>query len=171
MQFTCYLIGQGPARAVLEKQIQRLPLGDRVRFVGPRPHDQLPDWFREASVFVLPSRSEGLPTVLLEALATGTPFVASRVGGIPELGHLGQCRLVRPDDPAKLAKAISLTLTETAQTTELVPISAHLRTYEGEAEELTTFLESVRRNHHNSRGESAGSPFPANGVDLSVVNH
>ncbi len=149
-QFTCYLIGQGPSRSTLDRQIQNLCLADQVRLVGPRPHEQLPDWFRAASVFVLPSRSEGLPTVLLEALASGTPFVASRVGGIPELSHLGRCRLVCPGDSVKLAEAIGLTLAEIEQASEFPPVPPRLRTYEDEAAELTAFLESVHRSHHNS---------------------
>jgi glycosyltransferase involved in cell wall biosynthesis len=66
----------------------------------------LADWYRAADLFVLPSRSEGVPNVLLEASACGCPWVASRVGGISEIAHLGQSRLVPPDDPHALAAAI-----------------------------------------------------------------
>jgi glycosyltransferase involved in cell wall biosynthesis len=170
-EFTCYLIGHGPLRPILERQIERLQLGERVRLMGPRPHEQLPDWFRAASVFVLPSRSEGLPTVLLEALASGTPYVASRVGGIPELSHLGRCRLVRPDDPGKLAEAVRLTLAESEQSTGVAPVHEQLRTYEDEASELTTFLETVDRNYHNSRKPTIRKPFPRNGAESTVGNH
>ncbi len=69
-------------------------------------HDQLPDWFRAASVLALPSRSEGVPNVLLEALASGTPFVASNVGGVPEVAHLGVSRLVPAGNAALLAQGL-----------------------------------------------------------------
>jgi glycosyltransferase involved in cell wall biosynthesis len=104
--FTGLLIGQGPLRSRLEDQVARLGLLDRVKLLGPRPHDRLPDWFRAADLFVLPSYSEGVPVVLLEAAACGTPFVASRVGGIIEIAHLGPSRLVPAGDAAALAEAI-----------------------------------------------------------------
>ena len=104
--FTCYLIGQGPLRSRLERQVARLGLEGRVKLMGPRPHHLLPDWYRSATAFVLPSHSEGVPSVLLEAAACGTPFVASRVGGIPEIAHLGVSQLVPPGDAELLARAI-----------------------------------------------------------------
>ena len=77
------LVGDGEQRASLERQAK--PLGDSVRFAGNVAHDALPDWYRAADCVVLPSRSEGVPNVLLEGLACGTPFVASAVGSIGEL--------------------------------------------------------------------------------------
>jgi glycosyltransferase involved in cell wall biosynthesis len=111
-QFTGILIGQGPLRSKLEDQIARQELRGRVKLLGPRPHDQLPDWYRAADLFVLPSHSEGVPVVLLEAAACGTPFVASRVGGIPEIAHLGRSRLVPAGDARALAQAILDSLAE-----------------------------------------------------------
>jgi glycosyltransferase involved in cell wall biosynthesis len=112
VDFTALVIGQGPLRSRLEDRARRLGLGGRVRLLGPRPHDQLPDWYRAADLFVLPSYSEGVPIVLLEAAACGTPFVASRVGGIPEIAHLGNSRLVPAGDAAALAEAIRAGLAE-----------------------------------------------------------
>jgi glycosyltransferase involved in cell wall biosynthesis len=62
---------------------------------------------RAADLFVLPSRFENLPVVLLEALACGLPVVATAVGGVPEIVDEGAGRLVAPDDPAALADAIA----------------------------------------------------------------
>ncbi len=104
--FTTYLVGQGPEEPRLRRQIARLGLAGRFEFVGPRAHGSLPDWYRMADVFALPSRSEGVPTVLLEAAACGLPFVASRVGGVPEIAHLGPSRLVPPAEPGPLAEAL-----------------------------------------------------------------
>jgi glycosyltransferase involved in cell wall biosynthesis len=112
VDFNGLLIGQGPLRARLEKQVARLGLDGRVKLLGPRPHDQLPDWYRAADLFVLPSYSEGVPVVLLEAAACGRPFVASRVGGIPEIAHLGTSRLVPSGDAAALAEAIRASLAD-----------------------------------------------------------
>jgi glycosyltransferase involved in cell wall biosynthesis len=106
VDFTGLLIGQGPLRSRLEGRLAGQGLGHRVRLLGPRPHDQLPDWYRAADLFVLPSFSEGVPVVLLEAAACGTPFVATRVGGIPEIAHLGASRLVPAGDAEALSEAI-----------------------------------------------------------------
>jgi glycosyltransferase involved in cell wall biosynthesis len=107
MRFTCHLIGQGPLRPRLERAIRHKGLEDRIRLHGARPNEQLADWYRAANVFVLPSYSEGVPTVLLEAVACETPFVASRVGGIPEIAELGVSRLVAACDVTQLAEALA----------------------------------------------------------------
>ena len=109
--FRLLIVGQGPLRPALEQLAGRLGVADRVRFVGPLPQADLPRWYRAADAFVLPSHSEGVPNVLLEASACGTPWVASRVGGIPEIAHLGVSRLVTPNAPAELASALHETLT------------------------------------------------------------
>jgi glycosyltransferase involved in cell wall biosynthesis len=112
VDFTGLLIGQGSLRSRLEDRVARAGLRGRVRLLGPRPHDQLPDWYRAADLFVLPSYSEGVPIVLLEAAACGTPFVASRVGGVPEIAHLGASRLVPAGDAEALAEAIRAALAD-----------------------------------------------------------
>ncbi|MFU8858238.1 MAG: glycosyltransferase family 4 protein [Deferrisomatales bacterium] len=89
--------GGGSERARLEAQAERLGLGGRVRFLGPVPHDELPRLYREAGAFVLPSRREGCPNVVLEALASGLPVCATAVGGVLEL--------VDPDRNGVLASA------------------------------------------------------------------
>lgn len=115
------VIGQGPLRAQLEQLARTLGTADRVTFTGGQPHDQLPAWFRAADVFVLPSHSEGVPNVLLEASASGTPWVASRVGGIPEIAHLGTGRMVTPNSPTELAVTIHQALTTPPTGTPTLP--------------------------------------------------
>jgi glycosyltransferase involved in cell wall biosynthesis len=111
LRFQCCLIGDGTLRRCLEEQIARLGVGERVRLLGRLPNEKLPDWYRSAHVFALASYSEGIPSVLLEAAACGTPFVATRVGGIPEVADLGVSRLVAPGDPAALAEALAAFVT------------------------------------------------------------
>jgi teichuronic acid biosynthesis glycosyltransferase TuaC len=77
-----------------------------VTLAGRRPHAELPDWYRASDLAVLPSYSEGLPNVLREAVACGRPFVATRVGGIPEIADPSYSRLVSPGSPPELADAI-----------------------------------------------------------------
>jgi glycosyltransferase involved in cell wall biosynthesis len=111
LAFRLQLVGDGPLRRPLEAEARARGLSAVVSFVGLVPHDDLPDWYRAADLTVLPSYSEGVPNVLRESLACGTPFVASRVGGIPELAEGTACRLVAPGDPAALTEALAEVLT------------------------------------------------------------
>jgi peptidoglycan/xylan/chitin deacetylase (PgdA/CDA1 family)/glycosyltransferase involved in cell wall biosynthesis len=104
--FRLYLVGDGPLRPALEAQAQASILRERVCFVGPQDHQQLADWYRAADLTILPSWSEGIPNTLRESLACGTPFVASNVGGIPEIANHPANRLVPPGDSDALARAI-----------------------------------------------------------------
>jgi glycosyltransferase involved in cell wall biosynthesis len=113
--FQLCLVGDGPLRASLVAEVERRGLTDHVTFVGLVDHAQLGPWFRAADLTVLPSRSEGIPNVLLESLACGTPFVASDVGGIPEIASPTAGRLVPPDDPAALAAALKAALADPAE--------------------------------------------------------
>ncbi len=102
---TLVVVGGGPLKGALEALIA--PLGDRVRMVGPRPLETIPTWMAATDILVLPSRAEGTPNVVLEALASGRRVVASAVGGIPDLitrDELGT--LVQPRAPDALAAAI-----------------------------------------------------------------
>jgi glycosyltransferase involved in cell wall biosynthesis len=102
----------------------------------------LPDWYRAADLFVLPSRSEGVPCVLLEAMACGTPFVATHVGGIPEVAHLGTGRLVPAEDPDALAQAIHVQLEQRSRPGD--DQAGPVRTHAAAAADLAaTFEQSV----------------------------
>ena len=79
------LAGDGPARKGLEEQAQSLGIGDRVVFAGWKSQDDLRALYRQSDVFVMSSFAEGVPVVLMEAMATGLPCVAPRINGIPEL--------------------------------------------------------------------------------------
>ncbi|MFL5343029.1 MAG: glycosyltransferase, partial [Gemmataceae bacterium] len=129
------VIGQGPLRGPLEKLARELGITDSVRFAGSLPQDQLPDWYRAADLFALPSHSEGVPNVLLEASACGTPWVATRVGGIPEIADRGQSRLIPPNDAVALAQALRESLTNRANAPPVSP-----RRREDAVTELELFL-------------------------------
>jgi teichuronic acid biosynthesis glycosyltransferase TuaC len=107
-----YLIGDGGSRGDLESLAARLGLESVVRFVGKVEQAELPDWYRAADLTVLASRSEGVPNVLRESLACGTPFVATRVGGVDEIAAGTTNRLVPAEDPGALAEAIAASLAE-----------------------------------------------------------
>jgi teichuronic acid biosynthesis glycosyltransferase TuaC len=102
----CYLLGDGPLEGTLRKQISALGLNDTVQLCGPQSQDRLAQWYRAADLTVLSSRSEGVPNVLLETIASGGSFVATRVGGIPGIADPRYDRLSSPADPVALADAI-----------------------------------------------------------------
>jgi colanic acid/amylovoran biosynthesis glycosyltransferase len=79
------LVGDGPDRAALERLADELGVANRVTFEGWRNQDQVREFFQRADLFVFSSFAEGIPVVLMEAMAMGIPCVASRIAGIPEL--------------------------------------------------------------------------------------
>lgn len=108
--FQLQIIGDGPLQQQLSRLSETLGIAGRVNWRGSIPQAQLPDWYRAADVCVLPSRSEGVPNVLLEASGCETPWVATRVGGIPEIAHLGANRLVAVESVDELGGAIETML-------------------------------------------------------------
>lgn len=105
------LLGDGPCRADLEELVRTLGVQDRVRFCGMM--SDIPDQLRELDIFILSSHREGRPTSIMEAMASGLPVVASRVGSIPDLVESGETGLlVEPGDAAGLAEAIAVLLGE-----------------------------------------------------------
>jgi len=111
--FRCEIFGEGPLENQLLGQIEESGLKELVQLPGPKPQHQLRERLAAANVFVLPSvpEAEGgmdnLPTVIMEAMATGLPVVSTRIGGIPEMVIDNETGfLVRPDDPVLLADAI-----------------------------------------------------------------
>ncbi len=104
---TLLVAGMGEERAGLERRAAELGIADRVRFVGKVPHDTVPLVMCAGDLFVLPSLSEGLPTVVCEAMACGLPVVATAVDGTPEIVRDGETGLlVPPRDPSALAHAL-----------------------------------------------------------------
>lgn len=100
------VIGKGPERERLENVVADSALTKRVAFIGSQPSDTVRKWMQRAKIFVLPSIEEGLGVVLIEALACGTPIVASDVGGIPDVVTPDVGLLVPPASSELLAKAI-----------------------------------------------------------------
>ena len=111
--FKVEIIGTGPWEELLHAQTKRLRLQERVRFLGAQPQELVRESFRRATVFALPciisgkGDRDGIPTVLMEAMASGTPVVSTSVSGIPELIESGKDGLlVPPNNPSRLADAL-----------------------------------------------------------------
>ena len=79
------LVGDGPDRETLVRRAAELGLAQRVEFTGALGQDRVRELYRQADIFVLPSFAEGLPVVLMEAMAMGLPCLSTRIAGIPEL--------------------------------------------------------------------------------------
>jgi glycosyltransferase involved in cell wall biosynthesis len=101
------VVGEGELRGALEARSRELGLGEAVRFLGARPPGEVAGLMREADAFVLPSRFENLPVVLLEAMASGLPAVATDVGGVAEVVDERAGALVPPDVAERLTVAIA----------------------------------------------------------------
>ncbi|GAA3274375.1 glycosyltransferase family 4 protein [Dactylosporangium vinaceum] len=125
-------VGDGRCRPELERLVRERRLGGRVSFAGAVPPGAPVRLFLDdADLFVLPSRTEGLPRALIEAMARGLPAVASNVGGVPEL--LGPSRMVPPDDPEALARAITALAANPAAMAAASALNlARARTYSAE---------------------------------------
>jgi phosphatidylinositol alpha-1,6-mannosyltransferase len=99
-------VGGGNMEDSLRETARSIPEG-RVHFSGFVPHDQISHWLGASDLLVMPSRSEGLPVALIEALSFGIPVVASSVGGIPEIVNAANAGwLVPPEDPRALEQAL-----------------------------------------------------------------
>jgi glycosyltransferase involved in cell wall biosynthesis len=143
-----WLIGDGPLERTLRQQAASRQLTHAVTFVGRVPHDALPDWYRSADLTVLPSRSEGIPNVLYESIACGTPFVASDVGGVSEVADPRLDRLVPPGAPRLLASAVRDVLSS--------PATGERRLMPWTWEEQGQAIESVFGDVAAARGRAAG---------------
>lgn len=88
--FECMIAGEGPERGHLEALIRKFALSDQVFLLGHIPRDQMASLYDRADVVVLTSRSEGIPLVLMEAMASGKIVLAPAITGIPELIIAGQ---------------------------------------------------------------------------------
>jgi glycosyltransferase involved in cell wall biosynthesis len=120
------IAGGGDLESELRARAARLGVSDRVRFLGDRPQDEVARLFAAADVAVVPSvrddsgNVDGLPNVLLEALAAATPVVATPAGGIGAVVRDGDTgRIVPERDPAALAAAIGSLLADPAQARRL----------------------------------------------------
>jgi glycosyltransferase involved in cell wall biosynthesis len=143
--FQLHIVGQGPLRGQLQQQAERLGTAGRVHWHGSIPQVLLPEWYQAADVFVLPSRSEGVPNVLLEASGCETPWVATRVGGIPEIAEMGRGRIVSSESPVELAAAIA------EQLESPVEMGGRPRRPEDTVSQMAEFFLEVQQRHSESK--------------------
>jgi len=126
IRFQCAIYGSGPLEKDLQQKITQLGLEKHVHLFGDRAQDTLPDIYRSATLFVLApciagdGDRDGIPNVLLEAMATGLPVVSTNVGGIPELVEHDHNGLLVPEkDSLALANALERLLSDGTMRTSL----------------------------------------------------
>ena len=124
--FTCQIIGTGELEDDLRRQIESSRLQSRVELAGPRPQSEVIELVQSAAVFAAPcvvgadGNRDGLPTVLIEAMALGVPVVSTAVTGIPELVEHGQTGLLTAErDPVALAATLRQALASPERTRHL----------------------------------------------------
>lgn len=122
LEFECDIIGTGEREAALRAQIERLGVEAHVRLLGPRPQQDIISLVQRAAVFAAPcvvgqdGNADGLPTVLLEAMALGTACISTDVTGIPEIIRDGETGLLVPqNDSARLSGAMARLLTQASR--------------------------------------------------------
>ncbi|MCP4351170.1 MAG: glycosyltransferase family 4 protein [Desulfobacterales bacterium] len=103
-----FIIGSGTEEQRLKNLTNELKLGKQVQFAGSIPFgESLWQWFEKSDIFILPSYSEGIPKVLLEAMAFALPIIATRVGGVPWITDNGKAALlIEPGSPDAIKKAV-----------------------------------------------------------------
>lgn len=145
---TLAVAGNGPEEAALKALARRLGVADRVRFLGLLPQERLGDWYAAADAFVLMSEREGIPNVVMESLACGTPVLATAVWGVPEIVDRPEAgRLVRERGAAALAREAAALLADP-------PDRAATRRY---AEGFT--WEATARAHLDAFAAALGRPL------------
>jgi glycosyltransferase involved in cell wall biosynthesis len=135
-------IGSGPCREPLLQRAAALGCRNRVHLVGAVEHHALGDWFRAADLLCLPSHNEGVPNVVLEAMACGTPVVATRVGGIPEVLPEQAGMLVEAHDRMGLEGALVDALGRPWDTDHIAALAGRFR-WDENIRQLSGILEAA----------------------------
>lgn len=150
-RFYLVIVGEGESRKDLERLVDALSLKENVRLTGAVPHGELCFWYSAADVCCLASSREGWPNVILEALACGTPVVATAVGGVPEILKSDQVGLLTNREEGEFAEKIALMLKTSWQTDTIVQY-AREHTWQQTALSVFQVFETV--SHHRMRYEN-----------------
>jgi glycosyltransferase involved in cell wall biosynthesis len=134
-----WILGEGPLRATIEKLVKELRLQGCIHLPGKKPNEELVSWFNAADMSCLTSAREGWPNVVTESLSCGTPVVATRVGGIPEILHTTELGVVVEQSVESVVEGIERALTKKWDR-EAIARQTHVRTWEKVAAEVEEVL-------------------------------
>ncbi len=144
------IIGDGPLRDKLMQRCADAQVNQSVRFLGTISQKAVSRWVAASDVLCLPSQNEGTPNVVVEALASGVPVVASNVGGIPDLVKPGvNGYLVRPGEVDELANALSQSISRKWDAADISGSVAHM-TWDVIAAKNIEFLLSISGGGNDS---------------------
>ena len=155
VQFICKIIGHGPEESALQELIESLSLQNHITLLGSRAFEELKSFYYQAAVFALPSREairkqdrDGLPLVIIEALACQTPVIATDFAGIPDLIIPGQTGLlVSPEDVSSLTTALRQALTNKDLCQRLAKAGRKKIEAEFDIQKTVQLLETAIMNH------------------------
>jgi glycosyltransferase involved in cell wall biosynthesis len=150
--FQLLIAGSGPCAGELSQLAESLGLSRNIRFLGAVR--DVPTLLRSASLFVLPSLTEGMPVTVLEAMACGLPVVATRVGGTPEAVEDSRSGLlVPPGNPSQLADSILKLLSNPAAAREM-GVQGHRRV--AELFDIRTMVARYEAEYHGILSSQVG---------------
>jgi glycosyltransferase involved in cell wall biosynthesis len=137
----CYVVGDGPARQQLVEAIAAQKATERIALMPSCSTEEVATWMAAADLITLPSYREGCPNVVIEALASGRPVVATRVGGIPELMDDTSGRLVPASDADALATALDQVLAQPWSAEAIA--GRHNRSWSDVSDDVETLLRAT----------------------------
>lgn len=133
-----WIVGDGPARQELADAIGAKNVSEQVTLIPSRPTGEVAQWMAASDLVTLPSYREGCPNVVIEALASGRPVVATEVGGIPELMDHRSGRLVPARDAQALAQALDEVLSRSWDATAIS--THHSRSWDDVSRDVEAIL-------------------------------
>ena len=156
------IVGHGPLEGALRARATELGLQESIRILGALPQKDVAAWMSACDVLVLPSRSEGLPTVICEAMVAGRAVIATAVGGTPELVENGVTgMLLAPNDTPAITRALSEVLDSPGRALAM-GAAAHARaatslTWDAVAAQIESVYDQVCARHrgHSVPGRAA----------------
>jgi len=145
----CVVIGDGEDRVAMERMVLQSGLAGRIRFLGRLPHEQIGLWMTACDLLLLPSHAEGVPNVVLEAMASGRPVVASDLPGIREVTPNYAGITAPAQQPAAFAVAVAEALGRNWDA-DRIRRHAERFSWQDNADKLETLLQNaVSGKHHD----------------------
>ena len=154
--YRLYVAGDGTLKKSLEDKVKSLGLEKEVQFLGKVSHEELPGYYNMADVFALPSFMEGTPMVLMEALSCGTPVIATKVGGVPDIVvHCSNGIMIDEGTPEEIAAAVKAAQKLDKDRNRISRSVSHHRSI-NVAKQLTDIFSTVLTHHESKRTRHSG---------------